>query len=360
MITDVPTFVSTGPLAARRFRGLWSAHERVFLAISSVHALQAREFRSLTLCYARAWEVLILPIFVDQSRMPAGLGYRAPLAGGDPGTEQTIDVMRQLIDRDLASSSFVAFAKNLLRNVPAHDEWSEVESIFDWVVNNIRFTKDPVSKESLYPPSELLKIRSGDCDDIAMLLGALYLAVGYPARLVTVAASAQAPTEFSHVYTEVEVPPGSNNWIAADAARPGAQFGVHPPLYSRRRAWSLTDESYQDLQGATLLRGLGYVRYRTLGGLGQDDGIDWSSIIQTGVQQIPQTIAAAEGMPISTRTGTTYVGTGPYSTYMTPYTPGALTPQAGYPTGTGVSLTASSGWIWPVLIVVGALMLMKR
>lgn len=288
------------------------------------------------------------------------LGYRAPLQSGDAGTAQTIKLMRQLVDRDLSSSSFVRFAKDLLQNVPAHDEWSEVEAIYSWVFHNIRFTKDPLTKESLYPPSELLKIRSGDCDDISMLLGALYLAVGYPARLVTVAANAQAADEFSHVYVEVEVPPGSGNWVAADAARAGAQFGVQPPMYYRKRAWSLVDDSYQDLSGMTRLRGLGgYTHtHRSRRGLGDDsDGIDWGSIIQQGVTETPQIIASVEGQPTSAKIGGNLVSTGPYASFATAYTPGATIPTAGYPS---VSLSATSNWIWPLLLLGGVLLLAKR
>jgi hypothetical protein len=306
------------------------------------------------------------------------MGFRAPLAGGDAGTEQTIDLMRKLVDQDLANSSFVRFAQGLVQNVPSHDEWSEVEAVYDWVSSNIRFVKDPLTKEVLTPPSELLKVRAGDCDDIAMTLGALYLAIGYPARLVTVAANAQAPDEFSHVYVEVEVPPGSGVWVAADAARPGAQFGVHPPMYSRRRAWSLADNSYEDLQG-TRLRGLGYIRYRTLG---QDDGsapdfsdftysgptstpippssgggFNWGSVLTPVINQLPTDISIATGTPYTQRSGTSLVTTSPYGSYMTPYSPGYGIPQAGYPS---VSLSATSNWIWPLLLVAGVVLLMKR
>lgn len=285
------------------------------------------------------------------------LGYRVPLQSGDAGTAQTIKLMRQLIDRDLSSSSFVRFAKDLVRNVPAHDDWSEVETIYNWVLQNIRFTKDPLTKESLYPPSELLKIKSGDCDDISMLLGALYLAVGYPARLITVAANAQSADEFSHVYIEVEVPPGSGNWVAADAARPGAQFAVQPPMYYRKRAWSLVDDSYQDLNGMTRLRGLG--GYHHMHGLGDDssDGVDWSSIITQGLTETPQIIASVEGQPTSARIGSNLVSTGPYASFATQYTPGATVPTAGYPS---VSLSATSNWIWPLLLLGGVLLLAKR
>jgi hypothetical protein len=294
------------------------------------------------------------------------VGYRAPLQAGDAGTEQTIKLMRQLVDEDLANSRFVNFARSLVAHVPAHDEYSEVEAVYDWVHSNIRFVKDPVTKEVLVPPSEILKSRQDDCDGISMLLGALYLAIGYNARLVTVAANNQAPDEFSHVYIEVEVPPGSDNWIAADAARAGAQFGEHPPQYYRRRAWSLTDDSFQDL--GRLRGALGYIRYRTLGyghHLGQDDGggFDWSSIIQTGIQETPTIIAEATQQPVRvTGPGGTFQTTSPYGSFYTPYTPGYGLNQAGYPYSSSVGIGATS--MWPMLLIGGvvvvALMMRKK
>jgi Transglutaminase-like superfamily len=257
------------------------------------------------------------------------LGYRVPLADGYAGTEQTVKVMRRLIDQALNNPQFVRFAVDLVRNVPQYDDFGEVYALFSWVQQNIRYTKDPVTKEKLYPPMELLKIQAGDCDDISMLLGALAIAVGYPARLVTVAANANYPDDFSHVYTEVEVPPGSGKWIAVDAARPSSAFGLAPAVYFRKRGWSLTDDSAQDLQGATRLRGLS-------GYLGLGDGfdassVDWTQIIGQTIQEAPQLIAIGQGQSTAMKlpSGAT-LSTGPYASFMTPYTPGYAVPSAGY------------------------------
>jgi len=288
------------------------------------------------------------------------LGYRAQLLAGDPGTEQTVTVMRKLIDQALVDPAFVRFAIDVVRSVPAHDEASEVAAIFSWVNQNIRYTKDPVTKEKLTPLAELLKLRAGDCDDMAMLIGAIAIAVGYPARLVTVSADPNYPDDFSHVYTEVEVPPGSGNWIALDAARPGATYGRSPETYFRKRAWSLTDNTYTDLNGCTRLSGLhGYAR---LHGLGQDS-VDYSTLIAQTVAETPQIIAAAQGMPTSMRTPSgTVVSTGPYSSFATQYTPGYAAPAAGYPLA-NLNLASqsifSSALPWILIAVVG-LAVMKR
>jgi Transglutaminase-like superfamily len=235
-----------------------------------------------------------------------------------------------------------------VRGVAAFDELGELHALYRWVKGHIRYTKDPVTKEKLYPPQELLKVRAGDCDDISMLLGALAIAIGYPARLITVSANAQSPEEFSHVYVEAEAPAGSGNWVPLDAARLDSEFGAEPPHYFRKRAWSLTDDSYVDLSGhkrpwPQFLSG--YV------GLGQDDGIDWGSIIdtsiQTGLKQAPSIIAAAEG-------------TGPYSSFRTPYSPGYGIPPAGYASPVSTGLGLSMGGMMPLLLIGGLILLATR
>lgn len=259
------------------------------------------------------------------------LGYRAPLLDGDAGTAQTVRLMRKLIDQALNDPQFIRFSVELVRHIPAYDDYGEVFSLFQWVQGHIRYTKDPVTKELLTPPLELLKKRAGDCDDIAMLMGALAIALGYPARLVTVAAQPDYPNDFSHVYTEVEVPAGSGRWVAVDAARPNSQFGLQPPVYFRKRVWSLTDGTYQDMNGCTRLQGLS--GYLSMGSLGDDgSGIDANAILSQSIQEIPGIIATVSGQPTAMRlpSGATVSTGSPYASFMTPYTPGYAVPAAGY------------------------------
>ena len=85
--------------------------------------------------------------------------------------------MRELIDHAVSDAKFVRQAIEIVRKVPAFDEAGEAYALYQWVKHNIRYTKDPVTKEKLYPPQELLKIRAGDCDDISMLIAAFGIAL---------------------------------------------------------------------------------------------------------------------------------------------------------------------------------------
>jgi hypothetical protein len=323
---------------------------------------------------------LIMPIFAlapnSQRLGNFGLAYRAPLLSGEGGTKQTIQVMRRLVDQAVSDPTFVRQAIEIVRGVLPYNDIAEAQAVYTWVQRNIRYTKDPVTKEKLYSPQDLLKIRAGDCDDISMLMGALMIALGYPARLITISANPQNPEEFVHVYLEAEVPPGSSQWIPMDAARADAQFGIAPPFYYRKRAWSLTDDSYQDLSGCGCkggrcgcssvgkvgLRGLAGVATISGWGLGQDDGIDYSSLLSQTLTETPALIAAASGQPIKYQTGSSVVATGPYSSFATPLTPGATVPAGGY---SAVPTTANTAWFsanWPMiaLLGLGAVLLMGR
>lgn len=278
---------------------------------------------------------------------------RTPLLSGDAGVAQTIHQMRQLVDESLRDPSILRLAKDIVRGVPAFDDYSEARALYDWVRSNIRFTKDPVNKETLYPPSELLQIRSGDCDDISMLLGTLLLAVGYPARLMTVAANGD---EFSHVYVEGQI---NGEWVPMDPARSDSQFGVAPPAYTRARWWSLSDASEGDLPGtlghyprfASHVSGMGtYTHVRRMAGLAASGDIT-SSTIATVDQGLADVIRASQGMPASPFS----YSSGPYASFQTAYSPGTI--PAGYPPAQpGVSLTGSSNWLlWGALLIGGAM-----
>lgn len=300
-----------------------------------------------------------MPILIGvPHRVPArystpGLGYKTPLLNGEAGTAQTIALMRRLADQALEDPAIVRRAIEIVRGVPAFDDVGEVRAIYDWVKRNIRYTKDPVTKEKLYPPAELLKIRAGDCDDVTNLICVFALALGYPCRYVTISTQQENPAEFTHIYASVEAPPGSGNWLALDAARLDSEFGEEPPIYFRKREWDVTSDRYEDLSGGfsriqprkmpQFLSG-----YATIGGMGQDV-TDWMPVIQQTVAETPAIIAATTGRGSAQS---------PYGSYQTPYSPGYQIPQAGYPgypyatPSTGLSLSPNT-----LMLIAGAFLI---
>jgi hypothetical protein len=222
--------------------------------------------------------------------------YSAPLLGGDDGTAQTVSLLRSLIDDAWKDSFINRTAIDIIRGagVAQYDEASQVRAIYNWVRGNLYFVNDPVSKEALRPTRDLLQLGAGDCDDFVNVMAALVGSIGIPVQVVTIAADPNFPTEFSHIYAEAYL---DGAWVPLDAARPGAQYGMAPQVsYRPRRHWSLTDDSYYDEENAPTFSGVGrgLGRYHELG---QDGGIDWNQILQTGLQQTAPIIRAAAGGP---------------------------------------------------------------
>jgi len=318
-----------------------------------------------------------------------GQAFSLPLEDGDAGTARTIAAIRQYVDAGVKDPAVNHLAVAIVRQVPAHNELAEVRAIYDWVLSNIRFVKDPAGKETLRPARTILEIRAGDCDCInGVLLPALLGTVGYETRLVTVATVPSAPSTFSHVYPEVFV---GGQWIPVDAARPGARFGRAPDRVFRKRIWSLVDDRYADV-GVRGLAGLGALpsrvvpyrstisvagarrsrvvalprRYarRRLAGLGQDDvpfGESPGDTLAPGSGPLQEILAATPD--ILSRTAQV-IAASRVPSYQIPY----LGPSA-YPGYPGAAVRAYGGatfsmpgmfsnipgWVW---LVGGAIVLM--
>lgn len=91
-------------------------------------------------------------------------------------------------------------------------------AIFWWVRRHVTFVQDEqlmyeqlgvapqnLDKELLIPPPVLLRmpVPMGDCDDFSLLIASMALAIGLRPYFVTVAADAQDPQKFSHIYVAV-------------------------------------------------------------------------------------------------------------------------------------------------------------
>lgn len=265
---------------------------------------------------------------------------RMPLPRGDEGVARTIRLIRDLMDAAITDPQVNEAAINILRNagVQNFDRQAKLRALYEFVSwPNFLYVEDPVGpfgpKETVRTVRTLLRVRAGDCDDYTLLLASLAGTVGIATRAVTVAADPSAPNDFSHIYPEAEVSPG--NWVAMDAARPGAQFGLPAQRYSRKRVWSLTDSSYKDVSGQRVSSLHGYAV------LGQPDPNIAAEDISAVGQSVANVIAASKGSP--------------YGSFVTPYTP--VAPPAGYGVpgypggvpGASVSLAGIS----PVWIILG-------
>ncbi|MDE2019669.1 MAG: transglutaminase domain-containing protein [Patescibacteria group bacterium] len=91
----------------------------------------------------------------------------------------------------------------------------EIRALFEFVQNEIRYVRDIHNVETIHFPEVILENSQGDCDDKAVLLGAVLESIGHPVRLVAVGFR---PGVYSHVYLETRF--GKNGWLPLDATEP--------------------------------------------------------------------------------------------------------------------------------------------
>jgi len=156
--------------------------------------------------------------------------YRVPK--GTPGTLITARLIAQLI-RDGAKDFYVRQkAIEIFRayGVRPKDRFGEVHALFNWVRRNIRYTRDIFRVELLHSARRMLELRAGDCDDMTILLCAMLMSTGHPARLILAGFRRAKPHAYSHIYPEVNV---RGRWIPIDATtrRP---IGWAPPALWKR------------------------------------------------------------------------------------------------------------------------------
>ena len=115
---------------------------------------------------------------------------------------------------------------------------SQASALLKFIHQHIYYANEP--GERLQDPFYTLKVGYGDCDDLAILLGALYESVRLPWRFVLsgkrgkkivrwVEGTPYIPAQWSHIYIRVGVPP----------FRPTKWFYAEPTLTSAKLGWDV-------------------------------------------------------------------------------------------------------------------------
>jgi hypothetical protein len=88
--------------------------------------------------------------------------------------------------------------------VPEKNWEAEVATIFYWVRNHVRYTRDTHNIDVFQHPLRTLQLGIGDCDDVSSLLGAILLAAGYGVvfRVIRTTQS----NDWDHIFVIVEIP----------------------------------------------------------------------------------------------------------------------------------------------------------
>ena len=148
---------------------------------------------------------------------------RAPMPGGEAGIFNTLRLMRELVNQYKTDPNIRQAAIGVAFLTPAQDDIAEVEAVYSFVRDHIRYTKDVWGIETLATPDKVLAMRVGDCDDMTVLLSAMLESIGYPTRFVI--EGYQDGAGWEHVYLEVYLLGG---WVPLDPTEQVA-MGWQPP-----------------------------------------------------------------------------------------------------------------------------------
>lgn len=151
---------------------------------------------------------------------------------GPRGTLHTARLIADLVEQGARDFYVRQRAIQIFRRyrVPAKDRMGEVASLFDWVRRNVRYTRDIYRVELLHTARRMLELRAGDCDDMAILLGAMLMSTGHPVRLALVGFKPDRPHSYSHIYLEVLL---GNRWLPLDATIEQPMGSAPPALWKR-------------------------------------------------------------------------------------------------------------------------------
>ena len=145
--------------------------------------------------------------------------FLAHIPKGALGTQKTVEHVQALIRA--GAKDFYVRQKSidivLEKQVKPKDYLGEIKALFEWVQQHIRYTKDTFQVEVLHSARRMLELRAGDCDDMAILLGAMLEAIGHPVRLALSGPNPLRQDLFTHIYLEVF---HKGRWIPLDATMP--------------------------------------------------------------------------------------------------------------------------------------------
>jgi len=145
---------------------------------------------------------------------------------GPEGIRQTLEMMRRAALAARVNPAIRELAVRLTNDLRDEDFRSEIERLFLFVRDQIRYVQDINDVETVQTPDYTLALGAGDCDDKATLLAALLESIGHPARF---AALGFAPDQFEHVLVETRLGRG---WLSLETTPVNGQpaaLGWYPP-----------------------------------------------------------------------------------------------------------------------------------
>jgi predicted transglutaminase-like cysteine proteinase len=158
-------------------------------------------------------------------------------------TVDTVTTIRELIKQSAILPQIRMTAENVLTGIQEKNWYKEIETIFEYVRANMRYTRDINDVEMIKTPLRHLTdikergITYGDCDDYVVLLGSLLVSAGYKIKLSVIQSLWNDTGGYNHIFLEVNIP-FSERYIVLDASDKTKEMGFEP-AYKLKRSFEV-------------------------------------------------------------------------------------------------------------------------
>lgn len=139
----------------------------------------------------------------------AGNG-RPPLSSLEAGVRARLTKIAAVIRAKAGHEPFHALVIGLVRHLDRSNHRGQLTAILRFIKSRVAFVQDPVYRDAVYPPEQVLELGAGDCDDMAVACGILAATIGFPVKLRAVSLDGDG---FNHVYA---LALSGDAWFAMD------------------------------------------------------------------------------------------------------------------------------------------------
>lgn len=150
------------------------------------------------------------------------------IPGGVAGVRATLKIMIKLVHQGRKDPGVIALAEQVVKDCAPNDTKCEIGKLFYWVKSHIRYLRDVRDVEKINTAERTLRVGTGDCDDMSVLLASLLEAAGNKTKFMVMGFESG---EYEHVVTQVRL---GAEWITLDPTVAKATLGWIPPNITRR------------------------------------------------------------------------------------------------------------------------------
>ena len=170
--------------------------------------------------------------------------------------DQHIQIIANKVEEGAFDPAIRKLAISIVRKAGCKhkDFMCEIKAIYNWIKENVRYFYDQEGTDAYHSAYSIaFELKGGDCDDFAILAGALLGSIGYPIALRIIAKTKEG--KFVHIYPLVGIPPHGKKlvWIPLEFTDPKIPFGKEFPhakertfriFFDPKRVYKLVEQGF--------------------------------------------------------------------------------------------------------------------